>query len=89
MSRAKRRGYLRNVCIALGNVGDKSCVPALLQVLRAEPEPLVRGAAVWAISRIDLVGALGKLQEARQKETHPLVLDEFELAFVSCARNGC
>jgi epoxyqueuosine reductase len=29
MLRAKRRGFLRNVCVALGNVGDAGALPAL------------------------------------------------------------
>jgi epoxyqueuosine reductase len=81
VSRAKRRGYLRNVCIALGNVGERSAIPALLRLVRDEAEPLIRGAAVWAVSRIDLAGAGSALQAAWQKETHPLVLDEFENLF--------
>jgi epoxyqueuosine reductase len=82
VSRAKRRGYLRNVCIALGNVGNNSAIPTLLELLRSEEEPLVRAAAVWAIKRIDLAGAQSILKDARQIETHPMVLDEFEQAFM-------
>jgi epoxyqueuosine reductase len=81
VSRTKRRGYLRNVCIALGNVGNNSAIPTLLRVLRSEEKPLVRAAAVWAVSRIDLSGAQSALQDASKKETHPMVLDEFEQAF--------
>jgi epoxyqueuosine reductase len=49
--RIKRRGFLRNVCVALGNVGDGSALPALRKVLE-DPEPLVREHAAWAIDRI-------------------------------------
>jgi epoxyqueuosine reductase len=38
MLRTKRRGLLRNVCVALGNVGDKTALPALNQAAGdAEP----------------------------------------------------
>ena len=47
----KRRGLLRNVCVALGNIGDQQAVPALLGALR-DHEPLVRGHAAWALGRI-------------------------------------
>lgn len=49
--RARRRGLLRNVAVALGNWGDPVAVPALTQAL-SDPEPLVRGHAAWALGRI-------------------------------------
>jgi epoxyqueuosine reductase len=50
--RAKRRGLLRNVCVALGNVGDASALPAL-QKAAGDPEPLIAGHARWAVERIE------------------------------------
>ena len=49
--RTKRRGLLRNVCVALGNVGDPTALPAL-EKAAADPEPLVSEHALWAISQI-------------------------------------
>jgi epoxyqueuosine reductase len=49
--RAKRRGLRRNVCVALGNVGDASALPAL-EKAAADPEPLVAEHALWAIEQI-------------------------------------
>jgi epoxyqueuosine reductase len=49
--RAKRRGLLRNVCVALGNVGDQRALPAL-QKAALDPEPLIAEHARWAIGRI-------------------------------------
>ena len=51
VKRAKRRGYLRNVSVALGNLGDESALPALESALE-DPEPLVREHAAWAIQTI-------------------------------------
>jgi epoxyqueuosine reductase len=51
MLRTKRRGLLRNVCVALGNVGDKTVLPALEKATR-DPEPLVAEHARWAIEKI-------------------------------------
>jgi epoxyqueuosine reductase len=51
LTRAKRRGLLRNAALALGNRGDPAALPALRRAL-ADPEPLVREAAQWAIDRI-------------------------------------
>ena len=49
--RTKRRGLLRNVCVALGNVGDKSALPAL-EKASGDSEPLIAEHAHWAISEI-------------------------------------
>ncbi|MGA2557046.1 MAG: tRNA epoxyqueuosine(34) reductase QueG [Verrucomicrobiota bacterium] len=49
--RAKRRGFLRNVCVALGNVGGEEALPAL-QRAAADEEPLIAEHALWAIGRI-------------------------------------
>ena len=49
--RAKRRGFLRNVCVALGNIGDTSALPALEKAAH-DPEPLITEHARWAIEQI-------------------------------------
>jgi epoxyqueuosine reductase len=50
--RIKRRGFLRNVCVALGNIGETSALPALRRALD-DTEPLVREHAAWAIERVN------------------------------------
>jgi epoxyqueuosine reductase len=50
--RAKRRGLLRNICVALGNVGDDSALPALHKAAQ-DSEPLIAGHAQWAIEQIE------------------------------------
>jgi epoxyqueuosine reductase len=49
--RTKRRGLLRNVCVALGNVGNADDLPAL-QKAATDPEPLIAEHAAWAIDQI-------------------------------------
>ena len=50
--RARRSGFLRNVCVALGNRRDAAAVPALLRALAGDPDPLVRSHAAWALGEI-------------------------------------
>jgi epoxyqueuosine reductase len=50
--RARRAGFLRNVCVALGNRGDPAAAPALQSALAADPEPLVRAHAAWALGEV-------------------------------------
>ncbi|MFL6536828.1 MAG: tRNA epoxyqueuosine(34) reductase QueG [Chthoniobacterales bacterium] len=52
IKRIKRRGFLRNVCVALGNVGDDNDLPALKRAA-ADSEPLIAEHARWAIERIN------------------------------------
>jgi len=49
--RTKRRGLLRNVCVALGNIGDETALPAL-QKATGDSEPLIAEHARWAIEQI-------------------------------------
>ncbi len=50
--RTKRRGLLRNVCVALGNTGDESALPALESASR-DSEPLIAEHASWAMEQIE------------------------------------
>jgi len=56
IKRTKRRGLLRNVCVALGNLGDSSALPALEYAAESDPEPLIREHAAWAVARLRLEG---------------------------------
>lgn len=51
LMRAKRRGLLRNACVAAGNWGSEEALPALRRLLDDE-EPLVREHAAWAMAKI-------------------------------------
>ena len=49
--RAGHERFLRNVLVAAGNSGDEGLLPAVEACLRHD-SPLVRGMAVWALSRL-------------------------------------
>jgi epoxyqueuosine reductase len=48
VKRAKRRGYQRNVAVALGNTENPTSIPALEDALN-DPEPVVQRHAAWAL----------------------------------------
>lgn len=77
--RTKRRGLLRNVCVALGNSGDRQAVPALIGALH-DNEPLVRGHAAWALGRLGEEPAREALQEALTTENDEEVRVEIQCA---------
>jgi epoxyqueuosine reductase len=79
LTRPKRRGLLRNVCIALGNRGDPAAVPLLVHAL-ADDEPLIRGAAAWALGQLATAAALEALRSRWEVETEPTVRAELSAA---------
>ncbi|MEM1297850.1 MAG: tRNA epoxyqueuosine(34) reductase QueG [Pseudomonadota bacterium] len=56
IKRIGRARFVRNVLVAMGNSGE-SALGAEAEGLLDDPEPLVRGAAVWALGRLDPVRA--------------------------------
>jgi epoxyqueuosine reductase len=52
VKRAKRRGYLRNVAVALGNSKNPEALPALKNILE-DSEPMIREHVSWAIQNIE------------------------------------
>ncbi|MDE2059953.1 MAG: tRNA epoxyqueuosine(34) reductase QueG [candidate division NC10 bacterium] len=84
IKRSKRRGFLRNVAVALGNLDAETSVPALATLL-SDPEPLVRGHAAWALGRIGTAEARAALGEARTRETDPDAQREIAQALTACA----
>jgi epoxyqueuosine reductase len=73
--RAKRSGLLRNAAIALGNAGDPESAPTLLAALQDE-EPIVRGAAAWALGKLGTEEARRALEKQLALETDEYVRDE-------------
>lgn len=53
LSRAKRRGLLRNAAIVLGNQAYKPAIPILKNALTQEEDPIIRDACRWAIDKIE------------------------------------
>ena len=79
IKRAKRVGLQRNVCVALGNIGDTAAIPALVKCLAA-PDVLVRLHAAWALGRIGGPAASEALETTRLHEDDPSVAEEIEMS---------
>jgi len=77
VKRSKRRGFLRNVMIAIGNSGDKELIPRVKDCLEDE-EPLVRMHAAWALWKLDGKKCEETLMNHRKNESDPEVLDEID-----------
>lgn len=70
----------RNAAVALGNALDRAAVPALIEAVREDPHPMVRGHAAWALGRIGSPEALEALASSLRDESDPTVVDEARAA---------
>jgi epoxyqueuosine reductase len=52
VKRTGRNRFIRNVLIAAGNSGEAALVEPVMALLQ-DPDPLVRGTAIWALSQLD------------------------------------
>jgi epoxyqueuosine reductase len=75
LSRAGRRGLLRNVCVALGNWGSERAVAVLVRAL-SDHQPLVRGHAAWSLGRIGSERGRVALEAAAATESDAWVTRE-------------
>ena len=75
LKRAKRRGLLRNVAVALGNWGSPQAIPAL-EVGLQDTDSLVRQHVAWALGRIATPESRRLLQQALDTESDEEVCRE-------------
>ena len=83
--RAKRKGLLRNVAVALGNARSHEALPALIRALDDE-ETLVRGHVAWALGQIGLPKGISALQKRLRIESDPTVKMEIEDAITEAKK---
>jgi epoxyqueuosine reductase len=76
VKRTGRDRFLRNVAIAIGNSGD-AALAADAERLIADASALVRGAAVWALGRLDPTRLAAIAPERRAAERDPAVEEEW------------
>jgi len=85
VKRTGRDRFVRNVLVAIGNSGDATLAAEAVRLL-ADSSPLVRGAAVWALSRLLPPERFAALAAARRpQESEPLVEDEWTAALGAAA----
>ena len=85
IKRAKLSGFQRNVCVALGNIGDPVAVLALRKVIQTDYPDLVRSHAAWALGRIGGESAMEILNSHANSEKSPEVLEEIREAICAGA----
>ncbi|RBW69381.1 tRNA epoxyqueuosine(34) reductase QueG [Bacillus taeanensis] len=68
----------RNAILALAHFKDKTAVGDLIQLMKEDPRPVIRGTAAWALGKIGDERALKSLKEAKEKEKDEKVLIEID-----------
>ncbi|TAV76341.1 tRNA epoxyqueuosine(34) reductase QueG [Rhizobium leguminosarum] len=81
VKRIGRDRFVRNVLIAAGNSGETALI-GQCRALSADPSPVVRGMAVWALSRLMEAGEFAAFATQRANERDDDVLNEWRLAGV-------
>ncbi|MBY5367000.1 tRNA epoxyqueuosine(34) reductase QueG [Rhizobium leguminosarum] len=81
VKRIGRDRFIRNVLIAAGNSGDKALIGPC-RLVTEDPSPVVRGMAVWALSRLMEAGEFAAFAAQRADERDDDVLNEWRLAGV-------
>ncbi|MFN3618999.1 tRNA epoxyqueuosine(34) reductase QueG [Sphingorhabdus sp.] len=78
IKRIGRDRFVRNVLIAAGNGRDRGLITQI-EALLADPAPVVRGAAIWALSRLAPDALLRARQRLLTEEQDPSVRAEWAL----------
>ncbi len=76
IKRIGRDRFVRNVLIAVGNSGSADLRPVAMRCLD-DAAPLVRGAAIWALARLDSAAARAAGTTRRSRESDPDVMEEW------------
>jgi epoxyqueuosine reductase len=69
IKRIGRDRFLRNVTYALGNSSNREAALVAVERLLGDPSPLVRGAAVWALSRLAPHQVVQRQRAAREDDS--------------------
>jgi epoxyqueuosine reductase len=79
VKRTGRDRFVRNVLIAIGNSGNVALADEAARLI-GDASPLVRGAAVWALGRLDRVRLEILAVKRRAEESEPTVIVEWSAA---------
>ncbi|WP_332634188.1 tRNA epoxyqueuosine(34) reductase QueG [Halalkalibacter flavus] len=68
----------RNAIIALAHFKDKKALPVLIELLKKDPRPVIRGTAAWAIGEIGSLEEYTVLNRAKNTEKDENVVREID-----------
>ncbi|MRG86817.1 tRNA epoxyqueuosine(34) reductase QueG [Salinibacillus xinjiangensis] len=68
----------RNAIIALANYKDQTAVQDLIELMKKDPRPVIRGTSAWALGKIGADEGRNAILAAREHESDESVLAEME-----------
>ncbi|MGN8647553.1 tRNA epoxyqueuosine(34) reductase QueG [Gracilibacillus sp. HCP3S3_G5_1] len=68
----------RNAILALAHYKEASATDKLIELMKHDPRPVIRGTAAWAIGKIGQEQGLQAIREAIEKEKDPDVVEEMK-----------
>jgi len=74
--RPKRRGLLRNAAVVAANVEATTTVPLLIERIKTDVEPLIRGHCLWALGKLDISKARPVAERVTKIDPDPMVREE-------------
>jgi len=87
IKRIGRDRMMRNALVAAGNDGGQELAKPVAALL-ADPAPEVRGAAIWALARIDPTRLVAEAGACRDYENDQQVLGEWDVAIAKASERG-
>ena len=72
----------RNAILALAHFKEQAAVPDLLELLKRDERPVIRGTAAWALGKIGGADVKEALLAAKEREQDEEVLAEIEKGLV-------
>lgn len=79
LTRPKRRGLLRNAAVVAANVGATDAVPALIERIESDNEPLIRSHCLWALGQLDWKRAKQLAERALRSDPDGAVREEAQM----------
>jgi epoxyqueuosine reductase len=83
VKRAKRKGFLRNVMVAMGNSGEVTFIPHIRKCLK-DKDPLIRAHAAWALWKLEGQDSYETLSNLLSIESDPMVREEIASILGEC-----
>lgn len=68
----------RNAILALAHYKEEQAVPDLIQLMKEDPRPVIRGTAAWALGKIGATEGKNAIKTQINNEKDPYVLKEME-----------
>lgn len=75
VKRARRKGFLKNILVVMGNSGSKEFIPDIKESLNDE-DPIVRAHAAWALSKLEGENSYKTLSDRLDIESDSMVREE-------------